>query len=261
MTSPQRAIIAVVAFLALWEFVGRAQMLFSALGLDLIASYLPRVQLFPPPSVVIQAFDEIRLSDLGISLWRAFGGWTIGSVVGIVVGLFTGRSEIAHSYISPIMQMFRPLPPVAMIPVVIMWFGIGEISKLFAISFAVFFSVWINTHIGAQRVPDSFVWSARTLNATPHEILFRVILPGSLPVIVAGLRNGVAIAFVMVFVSELAGASAGLGYQINASYLAYRMDRMLAALVMLGALGAAADFAVNAALLLRFPWLKYSQQK
>ena len=100
-----------------------------------------------------------------------------------------------------------------------------------------------------------------SLKADKSDIMRKVIFPGALPFIVAGLRNGIAIAFVMVYVSELAGASAGVGYEINASYLAYRVDRMFAALIVLGALGALADLGVTKGLYAFFPWLKYASQK
>jgi sulfonate transport system permease protein len=91
--------------------------------------------------------------------------------------------------------------------------------------------------------------------------LWKVILPAALPFVVAGLRIGASMAFIMVFVSELAGASAGVGYQISVSYLAYRVDRMMAALVVLGLLGAGADFLLNWATRLMFPWLRLMAAK
>src|SRR5439155_10912565 len=112
----------------------------------------------------------------------------------------------------------RPLPPLAIITLVIVWFGIGEISKVFSIAFAVFFPVWINTHLGAREVPKTFIWSARTLGVKGVSILWKVIFPAAIPFVVAGLRTGVSLTFVMVFVSELAGASAGIGYKISVSY-------------------------------------------
>jgi NitT/TauT family transport system permease protein len=175
--------------------------------------------------------------------------------------LFTGRIAPLNGYLAPVIQIFRPLPPVAIIPIIIVWFGIGDFSKLFSIAFAVFFPVWINAHLGAQKIPPSFIWGAMSLKADKSTIMREVIFPGALPFIVAGLRNGVAIAFVMVYVSELAGASAGVGYEINASYLAYRVDRMFAALIILGALGALTDLGVTKGLYTVFPWLKYASQK
>ena len=149
----------------------------------------------------------------------------------------------------------------AVIPLVIVWFGIGEVSKVFSIAFAVFFPVWIATHLGTQSIPNSWVWTAQTFKPGRVQLLLRVIFPAALPYVVPGLRTGMAIAFVMVFVSELAGASSGVGYQISVSHLAYRVDRMMASLAVLAVLGASADFLTTRALYLALPWLKYSVQK
>jgi NitT/TauT family transport system permease protein len=170
--------------------------------------------------------------------------------------LLTGRLPALDAYVSPILQMFRPLPPVAIIPLIIVWFGIGEVSKVFAIAFAVFFPAWINTDLGARRVPDSFIWSSRTLGCRYPSLIWRVILPSALPFIVGGLRVGISMAFVMVYVSELSGASSGVGYQISVSYLAYRVDRMIAALATLGALGLISDLLLTQSLRRALPWLR-----
>jgi ABC-type nitrate/sulfonate/bicarbonate transport system permease component len=247
-----RSSIAILLFLGVWELFGR--------------SGFVHISLFPPPSYVILALVEMARSgelvrDIGVSLWRAIAGWTLGSLIGVIVGLITGRMRIVSDYLSPVIQLFRPLPPVAIIPLIIVWFGIGEISKLFSIAFAVFFPVWINAHVGAQRIPKTFIWSAQSLNASRITIFWKVIFPGSIPFIVAGLRTGVAMAFVMVFVSELAGASSGVGYQISVSHLAYRVDRMMGALVVLAMLGAVSDIILSKLLARKFPWIHYSDQK
>ena len=244
--------LSIVLFLLIWEILGR--------------SGIVHISLFPPPSYVLKAFFEMIASgdlikDIAVSLWRAIVGWGFGSLAGICIGLLSGRSDKVNRFISPIIQLFRPLPPVAIIPLVIIWFGIGEFSKLFSIGFAVFFPVWMNAHIGAQRIPASFLWSAKSLKVSDAAVFWKVIFPGSLNFIVAGLRNGIAVAFVMVFVSELAGASSGVGYEISVSHLAYRVDRMMAALATLALLGAASDYLLTKLLDRQFPWLKYLDQK
>jgi ABC-type nitrate/sulfonate/bicarbonate transport system permease component len=247
-----RMSLSIVAFLLLWEVVARV-------------GPTP-ISLFPPPTRVLLAFEEMArtgelLRDLRASMWRAVIGFLLGGAVGIVAGLITGRSQSLDNYLSPVIQLFRPLPPVAIIPLIIVWFGIGETSKIFSIAFAVFFPVWINTHLGARQVPTIFLWSAGTLGVKGFDALWKVTLPAALPFVVAGLRTGVSMAFIMVFVSELAGASAGVGYQISVSYLAYRVDRMMAALVLLGVMGAGADFLLNWVTRLMFPWLKLMAAK
>lgn len=246
-----RASLSIGALLIIWEVTACTQIV--------------NVSLFPPPTRVVLAFVEMLHSgelqrDVPTSLLRVAAGLALGSILGIIVGIITARIEKVGHYLSPLIQLFRPLPPVAIIPLVIVWLGIGEVSKLFSISFAVFFPVWINTYIGARQVPKPLIWSAHSLKVKGPAVLWKVILPASLPFIVAGIRVGVAIAFVMVFVSELAGASAGIGYQISVSHLAYRVDRMIAALTTLGALGYVTDLALTEGTKRVFPWMKFSEQ-
>lgn len=241
----------ILSLLVIWEIVSRSQ-------------FVP-ISLFPPPTKVALAFVEMGrsgelLRDIQASLWRAVVGFGLGSAVGICTGLLTGRIKVLNNYLSPVIQLFRPLPPVAIIPLIIVWFGIGEASKIFSIAFAVFFPVWINTHLGSQEIPKTFLWSAKTLRVAGLRVLWKVIFPAALPFIVAGLRTGIAMAFIMVFVSELAGASAGIGYQISVSQLAYRVDRMMAALILLGLFGALADLLLTRWAWWQFPWLKPGQK-
>ena len=178
-----------------------------------------------------------------------------------MTGLLTGRIAWINKALAPLIQLFRPLPPVALVPLVIVWFGIGETSKILSIAYAVFFPVWINTHIGAQEVAQTFLWSAKSLKVSGIRILWKVIFPGALPFIAAGLRTGAAMAFIMVFVSEQTGASEGVGYRIWNSNLDYRIDLMIAALFVLGLIGALADFLLAKSMTGIFPWLKFVKQK
>lgn len=247
MTPLARATASIVALIAVWEYVSR-------LG-------FVHISLFPPPSHVLTALIDMARAgelqrDVSASIWRAFLGLFAGTFSGVVVGILTGRIAVLNAYLSPIIQLVRPLPPVSIIPLIITWLGITEFSKVFSISFAVFFPVWINTHIGASGVPRTFLWTAASLRLGRFQTLWKVVFPSAMPLILAGFRSGIAVAFVMVFVSELAGASSGIGYQIQISHLAYRVDRMMASLVVLGMMGALTDFALTRLVWLTFPWLK-----
>jgi ABC-type nitrate/sulfonate/bicarbonate transport system permease component len=247
-----RALTSLVLFVLIWEALGRSGIVSSSL--------------FCPPSKVLAALAEMALSgellrDVKVSLGRAMAGLFVGSSTGIVIGMLTGRVERLNDFLSPVLELFRPLPPVAIIPLVIVWFGIGEPSKVFSIAFAVFFPVWVNVHTGAKRVPPAFLWSAATLKLGRIRTLLLVIFPSALPFVIAGFRTGIALSFVMVFVSELAGASSGIGYQISVSHLAYRVDRMMAALLVLGIAGSIVDFLSIRLVYAMFPWLKISAEK
>ena len=239
-----------LAVLVLWEIISRIEIV--------------NPRLFPPPSAIWLAFLEWYGSgefwrDVNASYGRMLAGFFAGGLAGIGVGLFTGRSRPARACLAPIIQFLRPLPPVAIIPLVIVWLGIGNVAKIFSIGFAVFFPVWINTHLGASAISTTYLWSARMLCRSRVRIGLKVILPGTLPSIIAGLRTSIAIAFIMVYVAEIAGASAGIGYQISVCHLAYRIDKMIAALAVLAAAGAFADFAFAIAMRIIFPWTKNAE--
>ena len=224
-------------------------------------SGLVNITLFPPPTKVFLAFAELWNSGelflhIKSSLWRVFAGLFIGSFFGIIFGLVTGRIKFIDNSLSPIFHAFRSFPPVAIIPLVIAWFGIGDFAKVFSISFAVFFPVWINSHIGASNIPIHYLHAAATLTKSLFKKWLKVILPSSLPFIIAGVRTGISISYIMVFVSELAGASSGIGYLISVSNLAYRIDKMIVGLIVLGFFGALTDYIFVKIIRGLFPWIE-----
>ncbi|MBU6389649.1 ABC transporter permease [Patescibacteria group bacterium] len=237
---------AILWVLAVWETISKGGIINPAL--------------FPPPSEVASALWQLLheglLNDVVVSVSRMGSGLLLGSVLGILIGILTGRVQFVRLTLLPLLQILRPLPPVAIIPLVIVWFGIGDSAKIFSIAFAVFFPVWINTDIGVNQVPKMYLWSASLFGASWWKTLRSVIFPASLPYIIAGIRNGIAIAFVMIFVSELAGASEGLGYRISISNLSYRIDQMIAALLVLAALGALTDQLFVRIIHRLNPWLR-----
>jgi ABC-type nitrate/sulfonate/bicarbonate transport system permease component len=206
-----------------------------------------RSQLIPPPSAVAQAgwelfSDGLLLRDVYWSTRRALLGFGIGGGLAIFVGLLTGRVMAVRLLLEPIIQVFRPIPGIAWVPFSILWFGVGEVPKLFIISLGVSFPVWLNTHVGVMATRPQYLEAAQSLGLTRHELFYRVVLPATLPSIVTGLRQGLAIAFILVVAAELTGASAGLGNLISTSHLVFRPDRMLVGLALLGCLGALVDF-------------------
>lgn len=236
----------VVAFLLVWETISRIGIVNSLL--------------FPPPTQVWRAFCEWFSSnefwrDVKASYARMLLGFLVGGTIGTTLGMLTGRSRVANTFLVPLIQLLRPLPPVAIIPLVIVWLGIGDSAKIFSIAFAVFFPVWVNTHLGAAAIPPAYVWSAKLLSKSRMRTTCRVLFPAAFPSIFAGLRVSISVAFVMVYVSEIAGASAGIGYQISVCHLAYRIDKMIAALAILAGAGALADFLFTAGVKLVFPWV------
>jgi ABC-type nitrate/sulfonate/bicarbonate transport system permease component len=202
--------------------------------------------LFPPPTKVAQAlWDELikgtLLLDLSMSVMRVVIGFASGAAAGIAVGLLTGRYQIASNLLTPIFQLLRPIPPIAFVPIVILWFGLSEWGKWFLVFWGVFFTVWVATHLGVQRADPALIRAARSLGAPDRMLIRDVILPSALPTIFVGLRTAVSISFYTLVAAELAGAVAGLAYRIDLAHQNMQTGQMLGGLVMLGIVSACAD--------------------
>lgn len=222
----------VLLFLLLWELIAR--------------SGIYNIYLFPPPTIVAKAFYYMLISgellrDIWASLTRAVIGYLLGSSLGIIIGILTGRIKFFQLAFGPLIQLLRPIPPISYVPLAILWFGLGEVSKYFLVFVGVFFPVWINTHLGVSNVEKTYIWAARSLGARNRRTLFEVILPASLPFIIAGMRTSIAIAFYCLVAAEIAGAFSGVAFRISVSHLVFRVDKMMAGLVVLGIMSALAD--------------------
>ena len=202
--------------------------------------------LFPTPAMVFWAAvelyqDGVLISDLQVSLTRAAIGFTIGASLGVLVGLLTARVTIVALALEPLLTLLRPIPAIALVPIAIVWFGIGEGSKYFVISYTVFLAVWLNTHSGARNVAATYIKASRSLGANRFREFFEVVIPAAAPHIVVGLRLGSALAFLSLIAAELSGASAGIGFRLQDARQYIRTDRMFVGLIELGVLGAALD--------------------
>jgi ABC-type nitrate/sulfonate/bicarbonate transport system permease component len=224
--------LSVPLFLCGWEVISR--------------SGIVNVILFPPPSTVAIALvnwlsSGQLLTDFAMSLSRVVVGFAAGAVSGILIGIVTGRYVFAANLLGPVFQLLRPIPPIAFVPIVILWFGLGELGKYFLVFWGVFFTVWIAAHLGVQRVDEKLIRAARTLGTPEHRMLREVLLPGSLPYIFVGLRTSVGISFYTLVAAELAGTFAGLAYRIDIAQQNLQMGQMMGGLVMLGIIAFAAD--------------------
>lgn len=202
--------------------------------------------IFPTPwSVLVAAGDLYRegllFSDLFDSLSRACVGFAIGASLGVTIGLLTGRTKVVRALLNPFLTILRPIPAIALVPLAIVWFGIGEGSKYFVISYTVFLTVWFNTHQGMEYVPDIYIRASRSLGASRLREFFGVVIPSAAPHIMSGIRLGVALAFLSLVAAELTGASSGIGYRLQEARQYIRTDQMFALLIELGVLGALID--------------------
>lgn len=231
-----KTLISFAFVLALWTIVG-------------LSGAVPE-SIFPAPWSVWSATVEMAASgllwrDLSVSLGRVAVGFTIGASLGVLIGLLTGRVALVRTLIGPFLTLLRPIPAIALVPVAIVWFGIGEGSKYFVISYTVFLTVWFNTHHGMAYVPDIYLRASRSLGASKLREFAAVIVPAAAPHIFAGIRLGVALAFLSLVAAELSGASSGIGYRLQEARQYIRTDRMFSLLIILGLLGATADMIIH----------------
>ena len=202
--------------------------------------------LFPAPTTVAQSMwrwvsDGSFLTDLAMSSSRLAVGFIGGAVVGTLVGVLTGSTPLAAALLGPIFQLLRPIPPIAFVPVVILWFGLSEWGKWFLVFWGVFFAVWMAAHLGITQVDKKFIRAAQCLGASRRAMLFEVMLPAALPALFIGLRTAVGVSFYTLVAAELAGTFSGLAYRIDIAHQNMQTGQMLGGLLVLGGLSSLAD--------------------
>jgi ABC-type nitrate/sulfonate/bicarbonate transport system permease component len=200
----------------------------------------------PAPSIVANtlwgmAYGGDLWRHVQASLYRGYSGFAIGACAGLLVGLAAGLSRWVRGFFEPIVAIVYPIPKVAFLPLIIIWFGLGHSSKIVIVSVSVFFPVFLAAYYSVRSVNQTFLWSARSMGAGPVRSFLQVLLPAALPEIFSGLRVGLALSFIVLFASELMGSSSGLGYLIVLGEDNVRFDIMLAGIVTIGLLGFISD--------------------
>lgn len=174
---------------------------------------------------------------VGATLGRVAVGFTTGAGLALALGLLAGHLRGVRTLVEPVVELLRPIPPLAMLPLFIVWVGIGEGSKMGFITYATFFPMFLTTVAAVGRLDPRLIRAAQSLGARPAQLFRHVILPAALPEILVGVRLGVALAFFVIVISEFIGAEAGLGYLINDGRNFFLVAQMLGAAAVLGLLG------------------------
>lgn len=203
-----------------------------------------------PPSDVISAGRELLATGelqhhLWVSLGRVVKGLTLGVAAGTALALFAGLSRLGEDLIDPPVQMIRTVPVLALTPLFILWFGIGESTKVLMIALGTTFPVYLNTFAGIRGIDARLIDAARTLGLGRTAIIRQVILPGALPGFLTGLRYSAGIAWLVLVVSEQINTTAGIGYLVTEARGAFRTDVIVLCLVIYGLLGLLTDLAVR----------------
>ncbi|PKU22167.1 ABC transporter permease subunit [Telmatospirillum siberiense] len=204
----------------------------------------------PSPVDVAKAFGRLTasgelLSNIEISFLRALGGLLVGGSLGFALGLANGLSPGSERLLDSTVQMIRTVPHLALIPLVILWFGIEEDAKLFLVGLGVLFPVYINTFHGIRTVDAQLVEMARSYDMSGFELFRRVIFPGALPSIFVGLRYAIGIAWLTLIVAETIAAQSGIGYMAMNARDFMQVDVIVVAIIVYALLGKAADSLVR----------------
>lgn len=217
-------------------------------------------RILPEPLAVLKAGWSLALSGelwthLKVSAWRAFLGFAIGGGLGLALGLLTGSFRQVEVALDTTLQMIRNIPPLALIPLVILWFGIDETAKLFLIAFGVFFAVYINTFHGIRSVDPALIEMGRSYGLSGWGLYREVILPGALASILVGVRYALGFMWVILIVAETISAQAGIGYMTMNAREFLQTDVVLLGILLYALLGKAADVAAR---LLERRWLRWN---
>jgi len=228
---------------SIWRQLSQVYSIFVVLILWEVAARAIADPLFLPPlSTVFATLFDLAVSGELMrhvipSAARALSGFVLAAVVGIALGLLMGWYKAWGDFWNSLISLSYPVPKIGLIPLFILWLGIGDSSKVAVIFAAAAFPIILNTYAGVKGVRKIIVWRAMTLGATRGEILSKVILPTTLPYIFVGLRLGMGIAWILLFSAEMIAANSGLGYLILNAEQKFETDVVFAALISIALLG------------------------
>jgi sulfonate transport system permease protein len=205
-------------------------------------------RVLPAPSDVALAGWKLMISgelarNIAVSFGRASSGFVIGGGIGFAFGLANGLSQLSSKLTDTTLQMVRNIPHLALIPLVILWFGIDETAKLFLVALGVFFPIYLNTLHGIRTVDPQLIEMGRIYGMTDAELFRRVIFPGALPSIFVGIRFALGIMWLTLIVAETIAASSGLGYMAMQAREFMQIDVVVLSILIYALLGKFADFA------------------
>ena len=198
------------------------------------------------PVEIVRSFAQaLGTAELYEHIWaslaRSLPGFVLGSFLGAALGLAAGVARWFDRMLSPAVFLTYPVPKIVMLPIFMIWFGIGDLSKVLIIALACFYPVFINAYYGVRQTRTILVWSALNMGATPGQIFRRVVLPSAAPMILASMRVSLALSFIVMFAAEMINARSGLGHLIRVAENSLRFDLMYVSLVTIAILGYAGD--------------------
>lgn len=234
-----------LGLLAVWELVAQAEWI--------------NPLIVPPLSKILRIFFELLFSgqiplQILVSMKRAVVGYFLAAAVFIPLGLFMGLSQTVHRLFEVIVEMLRPLPPPVVIPVALLFFGLGDEMKIFVIFFSCAWPILLNTLDGVRNLDRVLLNTARTFGLSRRKIIWQVILPACAPQIATGLRVSLPIMLILVVISEMVGSTDGIGYFVLDSQRRFKVAQMYAGMLALALLGYTLNQLFNLIHRVVLPW-------
>jgi sulfonate transport system permease protein len=216
-------------------------------------------RILPAPTQIAEAAVRLTLSgelfrNVSISLWRALVGFLIGGGIGLGLGVLNGASPLAERLLDSSLQMIRNVPHLAMIPLVILWFGIGDEARIFLVVLGVFFPIYINTFHGIRSIDPNLLEMAKVYGLRSRELFWQIILPGALPNILVGVRYALGLMWLTLIVAETIAANSGIGYMAMNAREFMQTDVVVLSILLYALLGKVADVAVRVLERWWLPW-------
>jgi sulfonate transport system permease protein len=216
-------------------------------------------RILPSPSAVVEAFWTLAKSgdlwqNLKISTFRALTGFVIGGSIGLLLGFITGLSRWGERLLDSSMQMLRNIPHLALIPLVILWFGIDESAKIFLVALGTLFPIYLNTYHGIRNIDGGLLEMSRCYGLSGFPLFYQVVLPGALPSIMVGVRFALGFMWLTLIVAETISANSGIGYLAMNAREFLQTDVVVVAIILYAILGKLADIVARS---LEHVWLRW----
>lgn len=216
-------------------------------------------RILPAPTQIVEAAIRLSLSgelfrNVGISLYRALAGFLIGGSIGLSLGVLNGLSRPAERLLDSSLQMIRNIPHLALIPLVILWFGIGDPARIFLVSLGVFFPIYINTFAGIRAIDPNLLEMGKVYGLNRKQLFWQIVLPGALPNMLVGLRYALGLMWLTLIVAETIAANSGIGYMAMNAREFMQTDVVVMSILLYALLGKLADSIVRILERWWLPW-------
>lgn len=252
MTSRIRGVASIVIFLTFWELVVR---------LGLVQTFV----ISAPTMIVADMAHLLATGELEkqiiASMSRILAGYALALFFGVLIGVLMGWFQALDDFIDPIIEIFRPVSPLAILPLAILWLGIGQTSKVFVVAYGCIFPIMLNTYAGVRSVPRSTIEAAKIMGAQPDEMLRKVVFHHSLPLIMTGARISFAVALIVIIAAEMVAANSGLGYMILTAQQTFHTTDLFAGIATIAIIGFIGDRFLRLLRARLCPWCVETEQR